>query len=67
MRALVTCALCGVVSAGLPLTWTMSVEVSHPPRQPPSAVARRLVHYYCEVCSRANVRSMEAGLDPQQW
>ncbi len=49
----VTCALCGArADDGVPLTWTTSVERG-----------RRL--YYCDRCSRENVRAIEGRLDAE--
>jgi hypothetical protein len=49
---MVSCALCGAVADEPPLTWTRSVE-------------RGATHYYCEPCSRENVRAMEGRLDAE--
>jgi hypothetical protein len=46
----VSCTLCGATAAELPLTWTMSVERGEP-------------RFYCDRCSRENVRAMEGRLD----
>ena len=46
----VSCALCGTTAAEQPLTWTTSVE-------------RGQTRYYCDRCSRENVRAMEGRLD----
>ncbi|MGA5201872.1 hypothetical protein [Streptomyces variegatus] len=52
------CARCGTsaqaLAEGPPLTWTYSVEGGD-----------RL--YYCEACSRENLRSIEGRLDPDWW
>jgi transposase len=50
----VTCARCGTVSDGVPLTWSTSAE-------------RGRTLYYCDVCSRENLRSIEGRLDEQWW
>ncbi|MCR1785959.1 hypothetical protein KVF89_25725 [Nocardioides carbamazepini] len=51
-----TCDFCGRPAEGdeLPLTWSTSVE-------------RDRVRYYCDECSRAHLRSMEAKLDSDWW
>jgi len=46
----VSCAMCGVVADGQPLTWTMSLEGGQ-------------TRYYCDRCSRDNLRAMEGRLD----
>ena len=46
----VSCTLCGATADERPLTWTMSVERGEP-------------RFYCERCSRDNVRAMEGRLD----
>ena len=46
----VSCALCGVTAPEQPLTWTTSVE-------------RGGTRYYCDRCSRENLRAMEGRLD----
>jgi hypothetical protein len=46
----VSCELCGASAAAPPLTWTLSVE-------------RGEARYYCDQCSRENVRAMEGRLD----
>ncbi|MFF5977339.1 hypothetical protein ACFY78_00665 [Streptomyces olindensis] len=52
------CARCGTSAddqtAGPPLTWTCSVE---------DGVRR----YFCESCSRENLRSIEGRLDSDWW
>ncbi|MFD5129958.1 MULTISPECIES: hypothetical protein [Streptomyces] len=52
------CARCGTsadaLTAGPPLTWTCSVE---------DGVRR----YFCETCSRENLRSIEGRLDSDWW
>ncbi|MEU6343020.1 MULTISPECIES: hypothetical protein [unclassified Streptomyces] len=49
-----TCARCGAVAQGLPLTWTCSVENG-------SRV------YFCDDCARGNIRSIEGRLDSAWW
>ncbi|MFF5388934.1 hypothetical protein ACFY5H_11240 [Streptomyces sp. NPDC013012] len=49
-----TCARCGRTADTLPLTWTCSVEDD-----------RRV--YFCEECSRANLRAIEGRLDSSWW
>ncbi|MEU3465288.1 hypothetical protein ABZ721_35800 [Streptomyces sp. NPDC006733] len=49
-----TCARCGTVEEGLPITWTCSVENS-----------RRV--YFCDRCGRENLRSIEGRLDSSWW
>ncbi|MGW3247146.1 hypothetical protein [Streptomyces sp. NPDC001070] len=49
-----TCARCGAVAEGLPLTWTCSVENG-------SRV------YFCDDCARSNIRSIEGRLDSSWW
>ena len=56
--ALVTCVLCGTREPELPPAWTMSVEGSGD---------RRRTSYFCESCSRENLRSIEAGLEQEWW
>ncbi|WP_460849250.1 hypothetical protein [Nocardioides ultimimeridianus] len=53
---MVQCDFCGRTEAGdhPPLTWTVAVENGR----------RRT---FCEACSRAHVRSMEAKLDSEWW
>ncbi|MFE9307488.1 hypothetical protein ACIQCF_06940 [Streptomyces sp. NPDC088353] len=48
------CARCGTPAEGLPPTWTCSVENG----------ARR---YFCDACSRENLRSIEGRLDSAWW
>ncbi|WP_437016602.1 hypothetical protein [Streptomyces sp. enrichment culture] len=52
------CARCGapvdVPTEGPPLTWTYSVESG-------------IRQYYCEICSRGNLRSIEGRLDSDWW
>jgi hypothetical protein len=51
----VSCDFCGRRADGdPPLTWTTSVE-------------RGRVRRYCDECSRANLRSLEAKLDCEWW
>ncbi|MGW6296142.1 hypothetical protein, partial [Streptomyces sp. NPDC055058] len=50
----VLCARCGTAADGPPVSWTLSVEGG----------ARR---YYCEVCSRENLRAIEGRLDAEWW
>ncbi|HWI43674.1 MAG TPA: hypothetical protein VNS81_08635 [Nocardioides sp.] len=52
----VTCDFCGrqVEGNDPPLTWT-------------SAVERGRWRWFCEVCSREHLRSMEAKLDSEWW
>lgn len=51
---MVTCALCGRTEQEQPLTWTTSVE-------------RGVTRFYCERCSRENVRGIEGKLDSDWW
>ncbi|MDQ0751163.1 hypothetical protein QF034_005394 [Streptomyces africanus] len=44
----------GILADGPPLTWTHSVE---------NGVRR----YFCETCSRDNLRSIEGRLDSDWW
>ncbi|MGW2486955.1 hypothetical protein ACWCV9_07005 [Streptomyces sp. NPDC001606] len=53
-RAPVVCARCGTSAAGPPVTWTCSVENG----------ARR---YFCDRCSRENLRAIEGRLDSAWW
>ncbi|MGK5626910.1 hypothetical protein [Streptomyces sp. URMC 123] len=52
----IRCSRCGATAEGPtpPVTWTCSVE-NH----------RR--HYFCENCSRDNIRSIEGRLDSSWW
>ncbi len=52
----VTCDFCGATapSAELPLTWTTAFE-------------RGRTKYFCETCSRENLRSIEGKLDSEWW
>jgi hypothetical protein len=53
---MVTCSWCGtsVEADTPPLTWTTSAE-------------RGDVKYFCERCSRENLRSIEGKLDSGWW
>ncbi|MFJ2720093.1 hypothetical protein [Streptomyces sp. NPDC087437] len=53
-RPALVCARCGTPAEGLPPTWTCSVENG----------ARR---YFCDACSRENLRSIEGRLDSAWW
>jgi DNA-directed RNA polymerase subunit RPC12/RpoP len=46
----VACSLCGSTVDALPLTWTTSLEHGR-------------TRYYCDRCSRENLRAMEGRLD----
>jgi hypothetical protein len=50
----VSCERCGAVADEPPLTWVTSIE-------------RDRTVYYCDACARANVQSIEAGLDAAYW
>jgi hypothetical protein len=50
----VTCGRCGATAEELPLTWTTSAE-------------RERTVYYCDRCSRENLRSIEGRLDSEWW
>jgi DNA-directed RNA polymerase subunit RPC12/RpoP len=50
----VTCGRCGATAEELPLTWTISAE-------------RERTVYYCDRCSRENLRSIEGRLDSEWW
>ena len=52
--AAVTCARCGQLADNLPITWSTSVE-------------RGRTVYYCDRCSRENVRAIEGRLDSEWW
>lgn len=54
MAPAVTCARCGTTSDELPLTWSSSTE-------------RDGIVYYCQPCSRENLRSIEGRLDEKWW
>lgn len=53
-RVAVSCALCGTSVEELPLTWMTSSE-------------RGRTVYYCDVCSREHLRSIEGKLDAEYW
>ncbi|MGW4819702.1 hypothetical protein ACWEP4_12060 [Streptomyces sp. NPDC004227] len=53
-RPALVCARCGTSAEGQPPTWTCSVENG----------ARR---YFCDACSRENLRSIEGRLDSAWW
>ncbi len=53
-REPLVCARCGIRAVAPQPTWTLSVEGG----------ARR---YYCEGCSRDNLRAIEGRLDSQWW
>jgi hypothetical protein len=55
-RVPVTCAYCGTHSDGdtPPLTWTSAVENGR-------------TRYFCETCSRENLRAIESKLDSEWW
>ncbi|WP_129306736.1 hypothetical protein [Streptomyces sp. L2] len=49
------CARCGTAArGGRPVTWTCSVE-------------NGVRQYFCDVCSRENLRSIEGRLDSAWW
>lgn len=52
----VTCAFCGAVAEGEepPLTWTSAVEAGR-------------TKYFCDRCSRENLRAIEGRLDSEWW
>lgn len=50
----VTCARCGLTVDELPLSWSTSLE-------------RGRTVYYCDRCSRENVRAIEGRLDSEWW
>lgn len=52
----VTCGYCGARADGdtPPLTWTSSVENGR-------------TKYFCETCSRENLRAIEGKLDSDWW
>lgn len=58
----VTCAACRRTADERPLTWTMSVEAT---AQAPGESGRTV--YYCEQCSRQNLRAIEGRLDQAWW
>ncbi len=51
-----TCELCGATAPDdqPPLTWTSAVENGR-------------LRYFCETCSRENLRAIESKLDSQWW
>ncbi|MBB5929211.1 hypothetical protein [Streptomyces echinatus] len=54
-RRCLVCARCGTPAGGsLPVTWTCSVENG----------ARQ---YFCDACSRENLRAIEGRLDSAWW
>lgn len=53
-----TCARCGVTVEEPPLTWTSSVE---------SRGGDKRTVFYCDTCSRENVRAIEGRLDQDWW
>ncbi|MBA2769302.1 MAG: hypothetical protein H0U35_09275 [Sporichthyaceae bacterium] len=57
-EATVTCARCGATGEGVPLTWSSSVE---------ERGSRRRTVFYCDRCSRENVRAIEGRLDEEWW
>ncbi|MFE3853279.1 hypothetical protein ACFXPN_19350 [Streptomyces griseorubiginosus] len=48
------CARCGTRAEGLVPTWTCSVE-------------NGVRQYFCDTCSRENLRSIEGRLDSAWW
>lgn len=50
----VSCGRCGLTADAPPLTWSTSVE-------------RGQQVYYCDRCSRDNVRAIEGKLDSEWW
>ncbi|MGW6454596.1 hypothetical protein ACWF94_01490 [Streptomyces sp. NPDC055078] len=48
------CSRCGRTAEGTPPTWTCSVE-------------NGTRHYFCDDCSRANIRAIEGRLDSSWW
>lgn len=52
----VTCHLCGATAPDdqPPLTWTTAVENGR-------------TRYFCETCSRENLRAIESKLDSEWW
>ncbi|MGW2742573.1 hypothetical protein [Streptomyces sp. NPDC001450] len=49
------CARCGTPAGGSrPVTWTCSVE-------------NGIRQYFCDVCSRENLRAIEGRLDSSWW
>jgi hypothetical protein len=55
-RTGIACALCGATAppAGIPLTWSSAVEQGR-------------TQWFCGVCSREHVRSIEGRLPPEWW
>lgn len=53
---MVTCSFCGTTEPGdvAPLTWTTGVEQGR-------------MRFFCDVCSREHLRSMEGKLDSEHW
>lgn len=53
---MVTCAFCGSAcdTSTPPLTWTSAVEQGR-------------TKWFCDTCSRENLRAMEAKLDSDAW
>ncbi|AZI58402.1 hypothetical protein EH165_09890 [Nakamurella antarctica] len=52
-----TCNACGKTSTESALTWSLERDVRSP----------GVEWWSCDECARANVRSIEAKLDPQFW
>ncbi|MEW2162398.1 hypothetical protein AB0912_05305 [Streptomyces sp. NPDC007084] len=50
----IMCARCGIPADGPPPTWTCSVENGDR-------------HYFCDTCSRDNLRAIEGRLDSPWW
>ena len=50
----VSCARCGQAATEPPITWSTSVE-------------RGRLLYFCDRCSRENVRAIEGKLDSEWW
>ncbi|KUM88593.1 hypothetical protein OIE43_14205 [Streptomyces pseudovenezuelae] len=48
------CARCGTRAEGAPPTWTCSLE-------------NGVRQYFCDTCSRENLRSIEGRLDSAWW
>ncbi|WP_128092196.1 hypothetical protein [Streptomyces resistomycificus] len=48
------CARCGAAAAGPQPTWTCSVE-------------NGVRQYFCDACSRENLRAIEGRLDSDWW
>ncbi|MFH8794494.1 hypothetical protein [Streptomyces sp. NPDC017941] len=48
------CSRCGAVADGWSPTWICSVE-------------NGVRHYFCDVCARDNIRSIEGRLDSSWW